>query len=99
MTESDDPGTLLVLAGIGASVAVSEEQRKSASKSASKQRKRQAAATAEGRRLAEEAANKKTASPLGGLSEQAKKTRRFNASQLTKPFAPPTLATPGLTGA
>ncbi len=97
----DEPTTttLLILGAIGAGAAVSESQRKRASQSAAKQRSRTASATAEGKRLAEEAANKTTASSIGGLSEQAKKSRRFEASALTREFAPPTLAIPGLTGA
>lgn len=96
MTESDDPVTLVT---VGATFIAAEEQRKSASKRASKGREAQARATAESKRLAEEAANKKTAGSVGGLSEQAKRTRRFNASTLSRQFSPPTLATPGLTGA
>ena len=96
MDTSDDPVTVAV---IGGSFIAAEESRKSASKAASKSRKQQASATAEGKRLADEAANKTTAAPVGGLSEQAKRTRRFNASTITREFAPPQLATPGLTGA
>ncbi len=98
---SDEPTTttLLILGAIGAGAAVSEHQRKSASRKASKQQSRQAESAFEAKRLADEAANKKTATAESGLSEQAKRTRRLQASSLTREFAPPTLAGPALTGA
>ena len=93
----DEPTTttLLILGAAGAGAAAAEQSRKAASKSAAASRE----ATAEGKRLADEAANKKTAGSVTGLSEQAKRSRRVQASSLTREFAPPTLAVPALTGA
>ena len=98
---SDEPTTttLLVLGAIGAGAAASEQSRKSASRSASKAQNRSAEAAQRNKEDLAAAANKTTATPVGGLSEQAKKTRRIQASTLSRQFAPPTLAQPGLTGA
>lgn len=41
---------------------------------------------------------KKTATPVEQVSEQARKNRRRQASQLTRDFAPPQLGQPGLIG-
>jgi len=72
---------------------------KAAAKAERKQERRRAAEQTESTRLSAEAANKRTATPVLGLSEQAKRNRRLQASQLTREFAPPTLAQPALTGA
>ena len=101
MNESDEPTTttLLVLGAIGAGAATAEHSRKSASRSASKSQNRSAESATRARQDALAAANKTTATPVAGLSEQAKKNRRISASTLGRQFAPPTLAQPGLTGA
>ena len=41
---------------------------------------------------------KRTAAPLGQLSEEARKKRRFQASSVTRGFAPAQLSQPGLLG-